>query len=108
MLAVPPLASGLQLRGMSQVAWVSPTAVVLLARGDEGIRQPWEVEIDGSSTVDVGQFLAVKAVSLAAGANIDVAIAVGTRGGQVYVQEPDLQWVRVGAGTRLTMPVYAG
>ncbi len=107
-LAVPPVTAGLQLRGLSQVAWVSPTAVVLLARGDEGTRQPWEVEIDGSNTVDVGQFLPVKAVSLAAGANIDVAIAVGTRSGQVYVQEPDLQWVRAGEGTRLRMPVYAG
>jgi hypothetical protein len=80
----------------------------MLANGEDGVQHPWQVEVDGSSTSDAGQFLPVSALSLAAGANVDAPIAVGAPGGQVYVQEPDLQWVRVGEGTTLRMPVYAG
>jgi hypothetical protein len=107
-LALTSRTSGVQLGDMSQLSWVSPTAVVVLARGDGGVRHPWQIEIDGSRTSDVGQFLPVRPLSLAAGANADAPIAVGARGGQVYLQEPDLQWVRVGAGPALRMPVYAG
>jgi hypothetical protein len=107
-LALTSRTSGVQLRDMSQLSWVSPTAVVLLASGDGGDKHPWQVEIDGSRTSDLGQFLPVRARSLAAGANVDAPIAVGAPGGQVYLQEPDLQWVRVGEGTALRMPVYAG
>jgi hypothetical protein len=107
-LALTSRTSGVQLTHMSQLSWVSPTAVVMLANGEDGDQHPWQVEVDGSSTSDAGQFLPVPALSLAAGANVDAPIAVGAPGGQVYVQEPDLQWVRVGEGTTLRMPVYAG
>jgi Lipoprotein LpqB beta-propeller domain/Sporulation and spore germination len=107
-LALTSRTSGVQLRDMSQLSWVSPTAVVVLARGDAGVRHPWQVEIDGSRTTDVGQFLPVRPVSLAAGANSQAPIAVGARDGRLYLQEPDLQWVRIGEGPALRMPVYAG
>jgi hypothetical protein len=107
-LALTSRTSAIQLRDMSQLSWVSPTAVVVLASGDAGVRHPWQVEIDGSRTTDVGQFLPVRPVSLAAGANSQAPIAVGARGGQLYLQEPDLQWVRIGEGPALRMPVYAG
>jgi lipoprotein LpqB-like beta-propeller protein/sporulation and spore germination protein len=107
-LALTSRTSGVQLRDMSQLSWVSPTAVVVLASGDAGVRHPWQVEIDGSRTTDVGQFLPVRPVSLAAGANPQAPIAVGARDGQLYLEEPDLQWVRIGEGPALRMPSYAG
>jgi Lipoprotein LpqB beta-propeller domain/Sporulation and spore germination len=107
-LALTSRTSGVQLNDMSQLSWVSPTAVVMLATGEEGDQHPWRVEVDGSSTSDAGQFLPVRPLSLASGANVDAPIAIGAPGGQVYLQEPDLQWIRVGQGTTLRMPVYAG
>ncbi len=102
------LLSGPRLDDMAQLAWVSPTAVVMLANAEGAERQPWEVEIDGADATDVGQFLQSRPISLAAAASIDAPIAVGARGGRLYLQEPDLQWLQVGAGTALRMPVYAG
>jgi hypothetical protein len=105
---VPALTSptaGVALTDMTSLAWVSPTGVVLLAGGDGANRHPWQVEVDGSSTADVGQYLPVVPDSVTANASQDQPIAVGA-GSQVFVQEPDLQWVRVGEGTRLQMPFY--
>jgi hypothetical protein len=100
--------SAVSLSDLSHLAWVSPTAVVVLARSNNGARQPWQVEIDGSSATDVGEFLHVQPVNLAAGANLAAPIAVGSASGEILVQQSDLQWLQIGAGTRLRMPVYAG
>ncbi|HYO32431.1 MAG TPA: LpqB family beta-propeller domain-containing protein [Nocardioidaceae bacterium] len=106
--SVPALTSatdGAELTDMTSLAWVSPTAVVVLAGGEDADRHPWQVEVDGSRTADVGQYLPVVPDSVAADVNQEQPIAVGA-GSQVFVQEPDLQWVRVGEGTRLRMPFY--
>jgi hypothetical protein len=102
------LASEVTLSDLSQLAWVSPTAVVLLAKADGGARQPWQLTIDGSGASDVGEFLHARPVALAAGSNVDAPIAVGVAGGSVFVQQSDLQWLQIGAGTALRAPVYAG
>jgi hypothetical protein len=106
--SVPALTSatdGAELTDMTSLAWVSPTAVVVLAGGEGADRHPWQVEVDGSRTADVGQYLPVVPDSVTADANQDQPIAVGA-GSQVFLQEPDLQWVRVGEGTRLRVPFY--
>ncbi len=102
------LTSGVVLSDLAQLAWAGPTTVVMLARANNGARQPWQVEVDGSAATDVGEFLHVPPTSVASGASVDAPIAVGAPGGQIYVQQSDLQWLQLGAATQLRSPVYAG
>jgi hypothetical protein len=96
------------LTGISGLAWSSPTDVVLLANGEAGDRQVYEVSIDGSAVEAMTGFLPSTPLSLAAGSNEDAPLAIGGRNGNVYVQTPDFQWVEVPSTPRLWAPSYPG
>ena len=99
----------IRLTGYRDLAWVSPTALAVLAQepGDDRA-EPYAVAIDGSDTESAGGFLPLAPVSLAASPNSDTPIAVGTRSGQLFVQTPDLQWPAIDTQVRLRSPVYPG
>jgi Lipoprotein LpqB beta-propeller domain/Sporulation and spore germination len=96
------------LTGISGLAWASPTGVALLANGEAGDRQIYQVSIDGSAVEGMTGFLPSRPVSLAAGPNADAPLAIGARNGKVYVQNLDLQWTEVPSSSRLWAPTYPG
>lgn len=102
------LSPDISLTGISGLAWSSPTDVVLLANGEAGDRQVYEVSIDGSAVEAMTGFLPSRPLSLAAGSNEDAPLAIGGRNGNVYVQTPDVQWVEVPSAQRLWAPSYPG
>ncbi|MGH3507534.1 MAG: LpqB family beta-propeller domain-containing protein [Nocardioidaceae bacterium] len=102
------LSPDITLTGISGLAWSSPTDVVLLANGEAGDRQVYEVSIDGSAVEAMTGFLPSRPLSLAAGSNEDAPLAIGGRNGNVYVQTPDFQWVEVPSAQRLWAPSYPG
>ncbi len=93
---------------LSDLAWVSPTALLLLASEPGADPQPFEVSIDGSNASALGGFLPIRPVSVAAGPNVDAPVVIGSSSGEIYVQTPEQQWVRFGGSTRLRAPVYPG
>jgi hypothetical protein len=96
------------LTGISGLAWASPTGVALLANGEAGDRQIYQVSIDGSAVESMTGFLPSRPISLAAGPNADAPLAIGARNAKVYVQNPDLQWTEVPSTVRLWAPTYPG
>jgi hypothetical protein len=100
--------AGVNLIGLSDLAWVSPISLAVLAHEPGGDQQPYEVAIDGSDIEAAGGFLPVEPRSIAAGPNADAPIAVGTSDGQLYVQTPDHQWLLVDVAGSLRAPVYPG
>lgn len=99
---------GFAVTRLSDLAWASPTTVLLLASEEGASLQPFEVSIDGSNATALGGFLPIRPVSVAAGPNVDAPVVVGGSSGEVYVQTPELQWVPFGGSTRLRAPVYPG
>lgn len=93
---------------LTGLAWVSPTAVMVLASEEGGDRQPFEVSIDGSRAIAVSGFLPVEPVSVAAGPNVEAPVVIGGSNGEIYVQTPELQWEPFGGSTPLRAPVYPG
>jgi hypothetical protein len=102
------ISPGFTATNLTGLAWVSPTAVMVLAREEGGDQQPFEVTIDGSRASAVGGFLPVEPVSVAAGPNVDAPVVIGGANGEIYVQTPELQWDRFGGSTPLRAPVYPG
>jgi hypothetical protein len=96
------------LTGVSGLAWSSPTGVALLANGEAGDRQIYQMSIDGSAVEGMTGFLPSRPVSLAAGPNADEPLTIGARTGKVYIQNLDLQWTEVPSSTRLWAPTYPG
>jgi hypothetical protein len=96
------------LTGISGMAWASPTGIALLANGEAGDRQIYQVSIDGSTVEGMTGFLPSRPISLAAGPNADAPLAIGARNGNVYVQTPDLEWTEVPSSLRLWAPTYPG
>lgn len=93
---------------LTDLAWASPTTLLVLAGDKRADLQPFEVSIDGSNAAAVGGFLPIRPVSVAAGPNVDAPVVIGGSGGEVYVQTPELQWVPFGGSTPLRAPVYPG
>jgi Lipoprotein LpqB beta-propeller domain/Sporulation and spore germination len=93
---------------MSDLAWASPTTLLVLASKKSADPQPYEVSIDGSNASAVGGFLPVRPVSVAAGPNVNAPLVIGGRGGEIYVQTPEQQWLPFGGLSRLRSPVYPG
>lgn len=93
---------------LTGLAWVSPTAVMVLASEHGGERQPFGVSIDGSRASAVSEFLPIEPVSLAAAPNVDAPVVIGGANGEIYVQTPELQWDRFGGTTELRAPFYPG
>jgi Lipoprotein LpqB beta-propeller domain/Sporulation and spore germination len=102
---ISPGFDGTQLRDL---AWESPTTLLVLASEQGGDLQPFEVSIDGSNASALGGFLPIRPVSVAAGPNVDAPVVVGGSQGEIYVQTPELQWVPFGGTTSLRNPVYPG
>ncbi len=94
--------------GLTGLAWVSPTAVMVLASEQGGERQPFEVSTDGSRARAVSEFLPIEPVSVAAGPNVDAPVVISGGNGEIYVQTPELQWDRFGGTTPLRAPFYPG
>lgn len=92
----------------SNVAWASPTSVVALTATEEGMPEPVEIAIDGSSQSETGGFLPARPVTVAAGPNDDAPIAFGTASGRVYVRSPELLWPLFGGPQPLRAPFYPG
>jgi hypothetical protein len=99
--------ASVQLRELDDIAWSSPTSLAVLGRG-AGSKQAYNVAIDGSAIQPAGGFLPVVPESIASGPTTDAPIAIGTAGGEVWVQQPDLQWTRMATGPKLFAPLYAG
>lgn len=93
---------------MTDLAWASPTTLLVLASEKDADPQPFEVSIDGSEATAVGGFLPVRPVSVAAGPNVDAPVVIGGSGGEIYVQTPEQQWAPFGGSARLRAPVYPG
>jgi hypothetical protein len=95
--------------GLTDLAWVSPISLAVLAREPHGPLQTFDVAVDGSDIEAAGGFLPIGIVptSIAAGPNGDAPIAVGTSDGSIQVQTPDLGWKQAAAG-KLRAPVYPG
>ncbi|MGI8434464.1 MAG: LpqB family beta-propeller domain-containing protein [Nocardioidaceae bacterium] len=93
---------------LGSLAWISPTSVVVLAKEPDGEREPWSVAIDGSETDPANGYLPATPTRIAAGPNTEAPIAVAARGGLIYVQTPNLEWLPLGGDSRLRAPVYPG
>jgi hypothetical protein len=96
---------------LTDLAWVSPTSLAVLAREPNGPAQTYEVAIDGSDIEAAGGFLprGVVPTAIAAGPNTDAPIALATDAGAIEVQTPDLEWNQISAdGGKLRAPVYPG
>lgn len=93
---------------LTQLAWVSPTAVMVLASEEGADRQPFEINIDGSGATALSGFLPIEPVSVAAGPSVDAPVVIGGAGGEILVQTPELQWEPFGGSTELRAPVYPG
>lgn len=106
--ARPVISPSLTASRLTGLAWVSPTAVMVLASEQGGERQPFAVSFDGSRASAVGGFLPIEPVSVAAGPNVDAPVVIGGENGAIYVQTPELQWDRFGGSTPLRAPVYPG
>ncbi|MEJ7743322.1 MAG: LpqB family beta-propeller domain-containing protein [Nocardioidaceae bacterium] len=92
----------------SNLAWASPTSVVALTGTEEGMPEPVEIAIDGSTQSETGGFLPARPVTVAAGPNDDAPIAFGTANGRIYVRSPDLLWPLFGGPQKLRAPFYPG
>jgi hypothetical protein len=99
---------GFGVKRLTDLAWASPTTLLVLGGATKADLQPFEVSIDGSDATAVGGYLPIRPVSVAAGPNVDAPIVISGSGGEVYVQTPELQWVRFGGTSELRAPVYPG
>jgi hypothetical protein len=106
--AMPVNSPGFAATQLNDLAWASPTTLLVLASEKGADLQPFEVSIDGSKALAVGGFLPIRPVSVAAGPNVDAPVVIGGRESEVYVQTPELQWVPFGGSTPLRAPVYPG
>lgn len=106
--ARPVVSPGFTAADLTGLAWVSPTAVMVLASEEGGDHQPFEVTIDGSRATAISEFLPIEPVSVAAGPNVDAPVVIGGADGEIYVQTPELQWEPFGGSTPLRAPVYPG
>ncbi|CAN5427190.1 MtrAB system accessory lipoprotein LpqB [soil metagenome] len=97
----------------TDVGWTDPTTLSVLARVGTVSPQPYEVRIDGSrvegGVVPPPEPLLppVGAASLATGASPDSLTYVGNRGGGLWFQDAERQWVRV-SRSPLLLPDYPG
>jgi len=94
--------------GDNNLAWSSPTSVVVLANEDGGDLQPFDVSIDGSRVMPFDGFLPIRPVSIASGPNIEIPVVVGSQRGELYVRDPESGWAPFGEGTRVLSPAYPG
>ena len=90
------------------VAWTSPTTVVVLARTGKAPLQPYDVAIDGSSVTESLPLPDADATSVAAAPSSDLPIVVGTAAHRLWVRQPDLRWTRIGDNGPIRSPVYPG
>jgi Lipoprotein LpqB beta-propeller domain/Sporulation and spore germination len=106
--ARPVVSPGFAVRRLHDLAWESPTTLLVLASEQRGNPLPFEVSIDGSNASALGGFLPIRPASVAAGPNVDAPVVIGDRSGHIYVQTPDLLWIPFGGTTALRAPVYPG
>lgn len=93
---------------LSQLAWYSPTAVIVLAQTSGSEPQPYEIAIDGSHVQPTNGVLPIRPVSLAGGADPDVPPVIGSPDGKLYSRTPDQQWALIPARQPLFAPAYPG
>lgn len=98
----------LALEDVVDVGWTSPTSLAVLARVDGEALQPFVIALDGSSTAQSSALPDAGVTAIAASANADVPVIVGTRGGRLWVRRADLRWTRLAGGSRIRSPAYVG
>jgi hypothetical protein len=104
----PVVSPVLELDDVVDVGWTSPTSLAIVARaGDEG-RQPYVVALDGSSVTPASAVPDAAVTAVAAAANAEVPVVVGTRDGKLWIQRADLSWARLAGGSPIRSPAYVG
>lgn len=97
---------------MTQLAWYSPTSVVVLAQDQSSEAQPFQISIDGSKVQRSLGFLPVLPASIAAVGDPGdpaVPLVVGTADGLLYSRDAHQNWSPFDApGKQLLAPTYPG
>ncbi len=96
------------LSDLSGLAWITPTAVVVLAKDEGSDIQPYQVSIDGSRIQPTSGFLPIQPVSVASGPNPDAPTVLGARDGDLYIRTTNQQWSALNSRRPLFAPVYPG
>lgn len=96
------------LSDLSGLAWVTPTAVIVLAKDEGSDIQPYQVSIDGSRIQPTSGFLPIRPVSVASGPNPDAPTVIGASDGVLYVRTTNQQWSAISSRRPLFAPVYPG
>ena len=98
----------LRLHGIADVGWTSPTSLAVLARVRGETPQPFVVALDGSSVTQSSALPDIGVSAVAAAANADVPVVVGTRSGRLWIRRADLRWTRLAGDSRISSPAYPG
>ena len=106
--ARPIVTAGFAGSQVTDVSWISPTAVAALASDAGGEPEPVSFDIDGSARTPLSILLPTRPVSLAAGPNADTATVIGDAHGTLYVQSPNADWTQIGGNAVLRAPFYPG
>lgn len=96
------------LRGLTAVAWQTPTTLMVVGHELGSDPQPYEIAIDGSRVRPTTGFLPVRPQYLAAGSNPDVPPVIGSEDGRLYSRTPDERWPLLTARKTLFAPTYVG